>query len=212
MEYIFFVDFDGTITVKDTCDMLIEGNNNPKLQHINELWERKQISTPECSRLLFKEMNLARDAIKVLIRDVEVDPFFATFLGLCKANDFSVAVVSDGYDMIIKGVLEKEKLEVPFYSNSLNYIDEFLAEFPYFNNSCGRCGTCKTELLEGLSHPGIKRVYIGDGMSDFCPASHCELVFAKGKLKDYCINNDISFKPYDSFRDIIVWLQREGCR
>lgn len=72
MEYIFFVDFDGTITIKDTCEMLIERNEQPGLKEINELWERKELSTPECAELLIKRMKLSKIDIDALVQEVEI--------------------------------------------------------------------------------------------------------------------------------------------
>lgn len=210
MEYIFFVDFDGTITIKDTCEMLIERNEQPGLKEINELWERKELSTPECAELLIKRMKLSKIDIDALVQEVEVDANFKRFLSLCKDFDYPVLILSDGYDQIIRRVLQKEYIEIPFFANNLNYDQEYSVNFPYFNNECGNCGTCKMGLIKRFDLQGSVRVYIGDGTSDFCPASTCDVVFAKGKLKQFCQENNIPFYPYQTFKDVISWLNRSG--
>jgi len=56
-------------------------------------------------------------------------------------------------------------------------------EFPYFGSICSTAGNCKTSHLLRRGRPaGTRKVYVGDGRSDICPAQFCEILFAKGSL------------------------------
>ena len=45
-------------------------------------------------------------------------------------------------------------------------------------------------------------VYVGDGLSDRCPCTYSELVFAKGDLLDFCKANDVDHVEFKNFRDV----------
>lgn len=210
MLYMFFVDFDGTITTRDSCDLLLQRFGAPGADAINELWESKQISTCECAQLTLGEMSLTSVEIGQLVDEVKIDPYFRDFLELCSRYAFPVLVLSDGYDQIINGVFEREQIDLPYWSNSLRLEPRCTANFPYYNQHCGQCGTCKSNLIKVMARDGFKKVYIGDGKSDFCPVSLCEVVFAKGRLKEYCSAEHIGFFEYLNFKDVVSWLKKVG--
>jgi 2-hydroxy-3-keto-5-methylthiopentenyl-1-phosphate phosphatase len=54
--------------------------------------------------------------------------------------------------------------------------------FPHADRNCWRCANCKKKQLSSPENKGKMLIYIGDGLSDLCPASHADLVFAKGSL------------------------------
>lgn len=210
MQYTFFLDFDGTISVADTCEMLLERYGNQDSWAVNELWLNKQISTAECARLTFRQMNISPADIANLVSEVQIDPYFKEFLKYCKQRSYPVNILSDGYDEIIRAVLKREQLELPLYTNALRYDQGYDIDFPYLNNACGQCGTCKTGLIKQLEQPGAKKIYIGDGTSDFCPVQFCDIVFAKDRLREYCLKKDIKFNSYTTFQDVIQWLAKGG--
>lgn len=207
MKYVFFLDFDGTITVEDTCDMLLKRYGNQESLALNRRWERKEIATRECARLLFRQMDLTPAALSQLVGEVELDPGFKALLGFCEQRGYPVFILSDGYDQIIQGVIQRENIQIPFYCNNLVFDGDYTVSFPNHNPDCGQCGTCKRKLIEQRSSPGTQGVYVGDGYSDFCAAATCEVVFAKGKLWDYCRAKNIPAYPYETFLDVLQWLR-----
>ncbi|AQS57832.1 MtnX-like HAD-IB family phosphatase [Desulforamulus ferrireducens] len=208
MRLAFFVDFDGTITLEDTCDILLSRHGNPKLWEINQRWENKEISSRECISACLAEMKLTPEDIQRVVREVPIDPYFKTFLQLAGQRQYPVYILSDGYQQIIQGVLDREKITVPFYANRLEYPAPITASFPYYNEECGRCGTCKNGIIKQLIKPGEQRVYLGDGASDFCAAAGCEIIFARGKLARYCQGQQIPYNNFPDFQEVIKWLEQ----
>ncbi len=207
MQYAFFVDFDGTITLEDTCDMLLMRYGNSRLWGINEQWENKEISTRECITNCLAEMRLTPEAIHQVVREAAIDPHFKSFLAMTQEQGYPVYIVSDGYAQIIQGVLARECLQVPYYANELHYDDHYTVSFPHFAKECGRCGTCKTSLIKQLAKPGVHRVYLGDGTSDFCAAAGCDTIFARGKLAQYCRAQQIPYRGFQSFQEVLLWWE-----
>jgi len=202
---IVFVDFDGTITMKDTCYALVETFAKEGWEEISRLWEEKKLSTTDCANALFKLIEADEGDIGKLMETIRIDEYFKEFLSLCKVKGYETYVLSDGYDFNIKAIFQRESIEAKYYSNRLvhNEGKGFSIESPYLNESCGNCGTCKTALIKKLKGEDGKVVYIGDGYSDMCPAAIADVVFAKGVLYRYCREKGIDAIHFEDFKDIM---------
>lgn len=206
MQWIFFVDFDGTITKKDVCEVMVREFAADGWQEINLLWERKKISTEECANRTFQLFRAGLEDLDTLLGTITIDEYFRDFVDYCRSNHHSLHILSDGYDYIIDYVLKKYNLHVEYFANRLIYNDGFTISCPHHNPDCGICGTCKSTLLTKLNPEGCRAVYIGDGTSDLCPAAASDIVFAKGRLFEYCRQKGIKAHPFDNFGDILSWL------
>lgn len=207
MGIVFFVDFDGTITKKDTCAAMVEAFADNGWQTINEKWERKEISTEECANRIFRLFRADLNNVKKLMKTMEIDDTFKEFLQLCREKGYGVFVLSDGYDVCLETVFRKYHIEVPYYANKMVYDQGFKIACTYANPACGICGTCKTKLIDQLKGEGNLVVYIGDGYSDTCPATKADVVFARGALYKFCKDNGIKARYLDSFHDVISYVQ-----
>lgn len=203
---IFFIDFDGTITRKDTCAAMVEAFARAGWEEINRSWEKKEISTVECANRTFALFDAVPDDLKKLLEGIEIDPYFKDFMDYCRGKDYPVFILSDGYDINIETILTRYGINVPYYANRLIYDGNFRIQCPNFNESCGNCGTCKTGLMDRLRQAESPVVYIGDGYSDTCASRHADQVFAKGSLYTYCRENGINVLHYDNFKDILSSL------
>lgn len=84
-------------------------------------------------------------------------------------------------------------------------------EFPYANEACSRCGTCKSGILESCRADYGTILYVGDGYSDLCPAGKADLVFAKGILwTRLSAKARKGVRKYRSFRDVKHFLSGNG--
>jgi 2-hydroxy-3-keto-5-methylthiopentenyl-1-phosphate phosphatase len=50
--------------------------------------------------------------------------------------------------------------------------------------------------------PESRIVYIGDGVSDFCPAEHADIIFAKKELAAYCNRQRLPHYPFTTLSDV----------
>jgi 2-hydroxy-3-keto-5-methylthiopentenyl-1-phosphate phosphatase len=62
---------------------------------------------------------------------------------------------------------------------------------------------CKCQYLQ-LGEPGLRRVYIGDGVSDICAAEKADMVYAKADLRRYFERTARTFRSFETFDDIIA--------
>ncbi len=206
MGKIFFVDFDGTITKNDVCETMVKRFASEGWYEINLLWEQRKISTEECANRTFELFQANLGDLNTLLDTVVIDDYFKDFVRYCRLNGYPIYILSDGYDYIIDYILKKENLDIKYYANGLIYNDGFTISCPHHNADCGLCGTCKRTLLAKLSPKGYQSYYIGDGVSDLCPANKSDIVFAKGRLLEYCQQKNIDVYPFNDFGDILTCI------
>ena len=85
-----------------------------------------------------------------------------------------------------------------------NEYDKFIIEFPNDSSKCSNhAGTCKCKVVKNLKKLYKTVYYIGDGTSDFCVSKEPDIIFAKSSLSQHCRKNNIRFKEYKTYNDII---------
>ena len=202
-----YCDFDGTITKDDSVNKFFELYAPKKWMNSEKLWIEGKISSRENAIIqvgLLK--NVTQKQLDDYINSIKTDDYFLDFVDFVKLNNIKLTILSDGFDLFIKKVLERYNLDIPYYANKLIYKNgEFSIEFPYYNENCDKkAGMCKCQKVREDSF-----CYIGDGTSDLCIASKADLLFASKNLHKYCKKNNIKHSHFTSFRNIIDTL-KEG--
>ncbi len=196
-----YCDFDGTITKKDSVNGFFEKYTGDKWFESEKLWIEGKISSRENAIIqvgLLK--NISQKQLNDYINSIEIDDYFLDFVDYIKSNNIKLTILSDGFDLFIKKVLERYDLDIPYYANKLIYNNgEFNIEFPYYNENCAKkAGMCKCQKVKEN-----RFCYIGDGTSDLCIASKADFLFASKNLHEYCKKNNINHSHFTSFRNII---------
>jgi 2-hydroxy-3-keto-5-methylthiopentenyl-1-phosphate phosphatase len=208
MSKAYFIDFDGTIALEDTTILMVKKFADKAGEELNKKWERGELSTEQVAIETFKLFDCQLEDIIKLLDNVKIDPYFKEFLKKVENDGDKVFILSDGYDVLIKHILQRENLDyLPYYANTLLAKSGFKIILPYYNPSCGLCGVCKTNLLKELSSGFNEIIYIGDGYSDSCPIKHAHRVYAKDKLYQIAKEKGINAIRFSSFKEIIadIW-------
>jgi 2-hydroxy-3-keto-5-methylthiopentenyl-1-phosphate phosphatase len=204
-----FVDFDGTISVGDTTDRILERFADPSWRTIEADWVAGRIGSRECMARQIDLIRASPAALDTFINQSAIDRHFAGFAALCAAYGLPLTVVSDGLDRVAIAMLERAGLRLPIVANHLAWLggERWRLGFPHAREDCvAAAGHCKCATL-GAEPVGL-RVLIGDGRSDFCAAAAADLVIAKGALAFYCGNNAIPFEPFVDFAGATTVLGR----
>lgn len=209
LSYIVFTDFDGTIAVDDIGDAMFEqfGDVNACLESF-AAYRRGEINARECWRRGFATMkNVTREEFTRFILSKKTDPLFPSFAAYCRENNIDVHILSDGFDAYIDPILKREHLDfLPRFSNELQFNDDKTVTplFPFTDAECPRCANCKRNHMLTKSGEEHVIVYIGDGISDRCPAQYADIVFAKDSLVPFCETNNITFHRFETFGDVLT--------
>lgn len=198
---VVYCDFDGTISVGDTVDVLLEKLADPAWREIEERWVRGEIGSRECMGQQIPLIRGGWQAIRQVLDGVQLEPSFLEFVRWCRSERIPLLVVSEGLDKVINYLLAREGIRVDgLYANHLvqERDGSLRLEFPMAptNGTC-RAGLCKCKILGNSC-----RVVIGDGLSDVCWSKEADLLFAKKKLLSYCVDNQIAHRPFSDFYDI----------
>ncbi len=204
-----FSDFDGTITTRDTVDVLLSELADPEWEQIEEEWVAGKIGSREC---MARQVPLIRGGwkkVQELLDTLQITEGAATFVEWCRSKNIPFVVVSDGLDKVIEYILRKNGIYADrIFANHL--IESSSGEFSLQASARPRLagcqsGVCKCQLV---GQPGYRmvRVVIGDGRSDFCWSKEADLLYAKYKLIDHCQEEGIAYNAFDTFNDIRVSL------
>jgi 2,3-diketo-5-methylthio-1-phosphopentane phosphatase len=207
---IIFSDFDGTIAQNDVGDLLFQTFGNwAECERAIQAWLRGEISYREC---LEREASTARVIRAQLETFCDAQPLvtgFIEFASFCRQNRWPLIVLSDGLDFYIHRILQRHQLDLPVFSNHLEFAppDRLVVSFPHFEHSCGRCGNCKSYHVRRLATFGEKIIYVGDGHSDRCGAREAHVIFAKGNLAKWCEENRKPFWEFENFNQVLDRMQ-----
>lgn len=203
---LFIVDFDGTISVNDTIDAMLEKFADPSWEDIEQEWLDGKIDAVECMSKQIDMVKVDHVALENFFRGIQLD---ASFLPFYKhVTQFAKLVIaSDGLDHAIKVATRNAGWpEIPVYSNHLNFIPEGIKmTFPLRKTECtGGNGMCKCAVAKKLAVDALGPiVLIGDGKSDACISGMADIVFAKGKLIKHCEKNEIKHHKFQTFADVL---------
>ncbi|KAK3687803.1 HAD-like domain-containing protein [Podospora appendiculata] len=220
-KFIFFTDFDGTITQQDSNDFLTDnlgygavkrkGGNHDVLsgrRHFRDIFQEMMdsISTPydQC--------------IDQLLKNITLDEGFKEFFYWARENNVPIVVLSGGMEPIIRALLshflgkdEADTLQIvsndvaPRPGKSLN--DEGGWQI-VFHDASGFGHDKSIEIRPYADLPENERpvlFYAGDGVSDLSAAKETDLLFAKAgrDLVTYCENQRVPFTTFENFSEIL---------
>ena len=200
------IDFDGTVTLEDTTDVLLERLADPAWQTVEEEWLAGRIGSRECLARQAALLRATPEEIDDVLAGITIDPDFAAFVSMADALGATMEIVSDGFDCCILPLLERTGVRLPVTCNQLQPAGEnrWVARFPASSPDClSAGGVCKCRAAQS----GRTLIVVGDGHSDFCLASRADFVLAKAKLATYCAEQRYPFQPIGGFADAVAWLR-----
>jgi 2-hydroxy-3-keto-5-methylthiopentenyl-1-phosphate phosphatase len=189
------LDWDGTVTVRDTLWMLLEefGDRDVFARAEEEL-ERGEISYRDLMEL---EMGTVRaslgEATEWLCEHARLRPGFGEL-----AQRRRPLVLSSGFRELIEPLLAQAGVELEVVANSIEPRPDGWRVRWNDDAPCPECG----DLCKRRSLPSGEVVYVGDGYSDRCAALAATRVFARDDLARYLQEERVPFEPFEDFRDL----------
>jgi 2-hydroxy-3-keto-5-methylthiopentenyl-1-phosphate phosphatase len=199
------LDFDGTVAPNDPTDRLLDRFAAPEWRDIEAEWQAGRMTSRECMARQAEMLRATPRQLSAAIRTIQIDPGFYAFLGLCRRRGVDVTIVSDGFDRVVRSVLRRAGLSVPFFANTLEWQggDRWRLDLPHARDDC-RSGAANCKCAHGAL--GSACIVVGDGRSDFCMAVRARFVIAKGALADFCRARGLAHASFRNFDDATLLL------
>jgi 2-hydroxy-3-keto-5-methylthiopentenyl-1-phosphate phosphatase len=205
-------DFDGTVTLEDVVDGLLERFGQPGWQSLEDDWRAGRIGSRDCMQRQVALLDASVEELNDYIDHVPVDPDFPAFVAAARSAGHQLSIVSDGLDYAIRRILKRHRLaDLPVAANSLSPAAaprRWQLTSPYAAADC-MSGNCKCARLQSArAHPDQPVLLIADGRSDFCVSAEADFVFAKSQLITHCRALGTAHEPIADFRAARALLAR----
>lgn len=205
-------DFDGTITERDSLNYLLNVYGPPDWEGFENRYEAGEISGSEALETEMSLLDLSiEEAIEIVTKEISIRDDFPPFVKFCEDNGIPLTIVSCNFRQIIGPILRKHSLDhIPFRSSEITEKEGKLKIISGTGRHpvCSECHECKALTVIEFRKKGFFTVYLGDGLTDRCPAWEADLVFARGRLKKSFDKKGIDNFTLDGFGDLAKFLNK----
>lgn len=202
-------DFDGTVSVEDVIDSLLDRYGRPGWEKLERDWRAGRIGSRACMSGQVALLDLSREELDTHLDSLSIDHGFVRFVAMARAWRLPLQIVSDGLDYAIGRLLRRHGLDdLPVAANRLSPgkpPQRWQLSSPFKAAGCAS-GTCKCACAQAVRDAGQKVLLIGDGASDFCAAERADFVFAKHRLIEHCRAMGIPYAPITGFDEALALL------
>jgi len=207
---IVFLDFDNTITSLDVLDAVIgKFSVDQKWMVYEEAWKEGKIGSRQCLEAQLRSVRVTRAELVKYVRQIPLDPFALRLFKTLRRQHIPFIIVSDSFTVIIRTILRYHGIhQAKVFANELGFKkDRLIPSFPYHSKDCRRrCAHCKK--IHVLEHKDKTTIYVGDGLSDVCPALEADIVFAKDSLASHLEAERKFHTAFCDLGDICAFFER----
>lgn len=213
---IIFCDFDGTITLRDNIVSAMKHFNPPGWEKIvhDILNESKSIQQGVGELFALLPSSMKEEVTAYILANANIREGFPELLQWCKDHNVPFYVTSGGIDFFVYPVLKPFGIPADhIYCNGSDFSgNNILITWPHScdYNCSNHCGMCKTTVIQRFPKDDYYRILIGDSITDFAGAKLVDLVFSRSHLTDKCKELGLPFIPFETFHDIIHYLNQGG--
>jgi 2-hydroxy-3-keto-5-methylthiopentenyl-1-phosphate phosphatase len=201
-------DFDGTITEEDISFFLLDAFAQGDWRRLLRDYKEHKISVGEFNTRAFAMVKANKPTLLGALKgEVKVRAGFRELVNYCLKKGFRLVIVSNGLEFYIRAVLKDLGLgNVEVYAAQASFHHEGM-KVQYVGPDGKRLEDgFKEAYTQSFLKLGYKVIYIGNGDSDAAPAKYAHHVFATGDLLAYCIENNLKYKPFETFIDVVKEL------
>ena len=207
---IVFCDFDGTVTLADVTDRILEELAEPGWRELEAAWVSGMIGSRECLERQMALVNASPRQLNSLIDSIAIDPGFARFYTYAEKRGLPFYILSDGFDYVVRRLLRRVGADGELRNGKHLFTTAMKLEgnrvrvsFPHDARLCEHgCATCKAAIIRRLKRGHQPVIFIGDGLSDRFAVGESDLIFAKKQLLAHCRKNKIACLPFETFGEI----------
>ncbi|KAK4544909.1 hypothetical protein LTR36_003814 [Oleoguttula mirabilis] len=219
-KFIFFTDFDGTITLQDSNDFMTDNigfGGEKRRQGNKDVLGNKETFRESFRKMMDSVKTPYPECIDYLVKNIKLDPYFNEYFQWALKNKIPTVILSSGMEPVIRAILKNlvgpdhDKLDI--ISNHVEAregksIDQEGGwKIKYHDES--DFGHDKSLTIRPYGNlPADQRptlFYAGDGVSDLSAARETDLLFAKKghDLIKYCVTENIPFTVFEDWSSIL---------
>ncbi|KAH7150454.1 HAD-like domain-containing protein [Dactylonectria estremocensis] len=217
-KFIFFTDFDGTVTTADSNDYMIDnlGFGQERRIKLNKdvLFGRMNFGD-SFVEMLDSVGTPFNECIDILRQNIKLDSGFKEFYNWAQLNNVPIVILSGGMEPVIRALLDTllgPGWDIQIVSNNVapregKSINEKNGWKIVFHDDSIHGHDKSIEIRKYSILPDRPTMfYAGDGVSDLSAAKETDLLFAKADkdLVTWCENEKV---PFVTFRDWSTILQ-----
>ncbi len=190
-KFIFFTDFDGTVTTADSNDYMTDnlGYGREKRVHGNKDVLSGDVHFRDSFREMMDSIRTPYDeCTRILLSNIKLDPGFRDFYNWAQENNVPIVILSGGMQPMIRALLDV--LLGPGWNIQIVSNDVVAREGKTINEEGGWRIEFHDESIHGhdksieirkysSKSPRPTMFYAGDGVSDLSAAKETDLLFAK---------------------------------
>ncbi|KAL6862911.1 hypothetical protein ACO1O0_003154 [Amphichorda felina] len=211
-KFIFFTDFDGTVTTADSNDFMTDNlgfGRERRVQLNKDVLFGRMHFRDSFQEMLDSVTTPFNECIDILKKNIKLDPGFKDFYDWSRENNVPIVILSGGMTPIISTLLDTllgPGWDIQIVSNDVQSrdgktINEQGGWNIKFHDESVHGHDKSIEIRKYSSLPNRPTMfYAGDGVSDLSAAKETDLLFAKADkdLVTYCENEKV---PFVTFRD-----------
>ena len=199
MESRIVLDWDGTVTERDTLDLVLREFGNPEVYERVEAALGRTMTLNDVISEEFATVTAPLDeVVSWLLEHVRIRPGFAELV-----RAYRPLIVSSGFQELIEPVLEREGL-LDAVELRANNVEARLGGWRVRFRVAQTCPACGEPCKRGDLPAGVEVVYAGDSHSDLCAALAADRVFATGNLARWLRERDVPFAKLTDFRALAL--------
>lgn len=191
-----YLDWDGTVTERDSLHMVIERFGDVEVFHALERELERELTLDEVIAAEMATVSAPfEEVIGWVVENVRVRPGFQA---LVERHD--PIIVSAGFDEFILPVLDREGVAARVIANTVAASPEgWQASF----RAGALCVVCGQRCKRGAVGPESPFSYVGDGISDRCVSLAATRVFARDGLARWLQEQSVEHETFDDLDDVL---------
>jgi len=205
MKTLVQCDFDGTVTEEDASFFILDAFAQGDWRRLLREYKEHRISVGEFNTKAFAMVKDDKPTLlEALKGKVKVRAGLHELVNYCLKKGFRLVIVSNGLDFYIKAVLKDLGLEnIEVHAAQASFHPEGM-KVQYVGPDGERLEDgFKEAYIKSFLKLGYRVIYIGNGDSDVAPAKYAHHVLATGDLLAYCRENNLKYKPFETFLDVV---------
>jgi 2,3-diketo-5-methylthio-1-phosphopentane phosphatase len=201
---LIVVDFDGTITERDTLDEMCRIYAPAEWAAAESDLQQRTMTLREVIAAEFAPIRGDHDTIvSETVDRAEIRAGFADFVRAAEEAGDRIVIVSSGFESVIRPVLEREGLgHLEVVAHDVRFTpDGGVVDFRH-GEPCPICGEeCKRSVVDGM-RDGREVAYVGDGYSDRCASKAADIRFARRALAQHLDREGVGYIRFDDFTTV----------